>query len=232
MDHKQNLFTSQAALYAQYRPDYPKDMLMWIAKRCAQHQRLWDCGTGTGQVAIALAEVFDEVIATDVNISQLAHATKHPKIKYLQVSAEQSGIANQSVDLITVAQALHWFDHRLFNQEVRRVLKPDGTLAVWCYGLIQTNDAALNQIILKFYTEITAPYWAPERAHIDNQYKDIPLPFKKMNTPSFQIRKTMNIETLVAYFKTWSPVNTLLKKTGESFAAGHGRSKTEACSPR
>ncbi|BCA96676.1 methyltransferase [Legionella antarctica] len=216
MNEKHDLFTQQAALYAQFRPNYPREMLEWIVKQCHEHKCLWDCGTGTGQVALALADRFDQVIATDVNASQLAHASHHPKIIYQQTTAEHTDLSNRSVDLITVAQALHWFDHAQFNKEVERVLKPRGILAIWCYGLVQTNNSELNQIINTFYTEITAPYWAPERKYIDSQYQDISIPFSKLKTPSFNIKKYLSKEELIAYFSTWSSVNTLMKETGLS----------------
>ncbi|GGI90204.1 class I SAM-dependent methyltransferase [Legionella impletisoli] len=211
-----DLFTQQAALYAQFRPNYPREMLDWIVKQCYEHKSLWDCGTGTGQVAFALADKFDQVIATDVNAAQLAHASHHPKIIYKQTPSEQTDLPNKSIDLITVAQALHWFDHTRFNKEVKRVLKPRGILAVWCYGLVRTNNSELNQIIHTFYTEITAPYWEPERQYIDNKYEDIPIPFTKLKTPSFNIKKYLSKEDLIAYVSTWSAVNTFTKETGLS----------------
>lgn len=191
-------------------------MLGWIAKQCSEHKCLWDCGTGTGQVAFVLADKFDKIIATDVNASQLAHARPHPKIIYQQSAAEQTDLPNNSVDLITVAQALHWFNHAQFNKEVERVLKPRGILAVWCYDLVQTNNSELNKIIDAFYTQVTAPYWAPERKYIDDEYQDIPIPFSKIKAPVFTIKKCLSKDALISYFATWSPVNTLMKETGQS----------------
>ena len=216
MIKKYDLFTQQAALYAQFRPNYPREMLKWIVKQCYGHKCLWDCGTGTGQVAFALADDFDQIIATDVNASQLAHAAQHPKIIYQHTASERTDLPSRSVDLITVAQALHWFDHDQFNKEVERVIKPKGILAVWCYGLVQTNKDDLNKIIHTFYTEITAPYWSPERKYIDNYYKNIPIPFSKLKSPSFNIKKYLSKEDLMAYFSTWSPVVALMKETNQS----------------
>jgi ubiquinone/menaquinone biosynthesis C-methylase UbiE len=120
------LFTEQANLYAQFRPTYPVEILQWISECCREYKVLWDCATGSGQVAIAMVEKFDKIFATDLNASQLANAPPHPKIEYLQLPAEKTEFAENSVDLITVAQALHWFEHDKFNIEVQRVLKPGG----------------------------------------------------------------------------------------------------------
>lgn len=216
MPDSHDLFDLQAKLYAQFRPDYPHEMLNWIVGKCFDTKCLWDCATGNGQVATVLADQFDKVIATDISKEQLSQAELKDNICYKVAKAEQTDIKDISVDLVTVAQALHWFDHDRFNLEVNRILKPGGLLAVWCYGLVQTQYSELNTLIKTFYTDITEPYWASERRHIDNFYSNIPIPFEKIDTPQFEIQKSLSLEALMAYFSTWSPVNTVLKATGQS----------------
>src|SRR5262245_26273424 len=132
-------FSTQAGEYMLYRPRYPRALFEFLASIAPARDRAWDCGTGNGQAATALAEFFAEVVATDPSASQLVHARRHPKVRYLEAAAEQCPLADESVDLVTVAQAVHWFDLTKFYAEVRRVGRAGGVLAVWSYGLAKIS---------------------------------------------------------------------------------------------
>ncbi len=128
-------FSQQAGDYAKYRPDYPEALFEFLAKTARGHELAWDVGTGNGQAALGLTKYFDRVLATDPSEKQIQNAVRHAQISYSVASSVQTNVPSRNVDLITVAQALHWFDFNAFYREARRVLKPDGLIAVWCYGL-------------------------------------------------------------------------------------------------
>jgi len=134
-------FSTQAEDYSIYRPEYPADIYSWLASICNSHQLAWDCATGNGQVAVALTNHFGYIIGTDASESQIYHATTYPRVEYEVALAHKSPLDDQSVDLITVAQALHWFEFDSFFKEVERVAKPNSVLAVWCYELHQISPA-------------------------------------------------------------------------------------------
>ncbi|HEX6397189.1 MAG TPA: class I SAM-dependent methyltransferase, partial [Steroidobacteraceae bacterium] len=129
------LFTTVAREYANFRPGYPPKLFAWLARVAPARDAVWDCGCGSGQASVALAEYFERVHATDVAPQQIAAAKPHPHVTYAVAPAERSGLPAASVDLVTVAQALHWFDFDRFYAEVRRVCRPGGLLAVWAYEL-------------------------------------------------------------------------------------------------
>ena len=131
--------------YLNHRPSYPAALFDWLAQRCSQHELAWDCGTGNGQAAVSLAQHFQRVLATDASAAQIAAATAHERVEYRLAPAEKSGLEPASVDLLIVAQALHWFDLERFYAEARRVLKPTGIVAVWCYGIVELEGDAANQ---------------------------------------------------------------------------------------
>jgi ubiquinone/menaquinone biosynthesis C-methylase UbiE len=211
----QDLFSQHAAAYAAYRPDYPSALFSYLAKLAPSHELAWDCGTGNGQAAVALADYFTQVIATDPSEQQIKAATSKKNISYRVMPAEQTNLEDQSIDLITVAQALHWFKFAEFYQEVNRVLKPNGILAAWCYSLGRVNPA-VDKIIDKFYDEITKPYWVFERHYIDENYKTIPFPLHKLTPPQFHIKKNWDLAQFTAYLNTWSAVKIGIKQTGHN----------------
>ena len=155
-------FSDQASDYARFRPNYPHELFAYLGSLVLARECAWDCGTGSGQAAVALAEFFDRVVATDASEKQILSATKSSRVEYPIAPAENSGLSSHSLDLIAVAQALHWFDLDAFYMEAKRVLKPDGILAVWCYGLLEIGPE-IDAIINRFYREIVGPYWPPER---------------------------------------------------------------------
>ncbi len=196
-------FSRQSADYAKYRPSYPDELFDWLASLTAVHDLAWDVGTGSGQAALGLARHFQHVIASDAAEAQLRNAAAHERISYKVMPAEQSDIADASVDLITVAQALHWFDFDRFYREAVRVLKPDGVIAAWTYGLNEISPE-VDAILRHYYSEIVGPYWLPERRHIDAHYRTIPFPFTEIQAPSFRMEMRWSLEELLGYLDTWS----------------------------
>ena len=173
----------------------------------------WDCGTGNGQAARALAEHFRRIHATDLSAEQIAQATPDPRIDYRAAPAEASGLPERSCSLVTVAQALHWFCGDPFYTEVRRVLKPGGILAAWTYTLLR-GEPALNSIVEDFYRHTVGPWWPPERRWVDLAYRDMPFPFADLATPDFEIRLEWTLDDLLAYLRTWSATQRYIKEKG------------------
>lgn len=207
-------FSTQATDYAQYRPNYPAALFAFLAEQVPEHMLAWDCGTGNGQAALSLAPYFEKVIATDPSAKQIAQAMPHAKIEYRVAPAERSALTAHSVDLITVAQALHWFDFEKFYAEVRRVLKPHGVLAVWCYTLLE-GEPQVDAILNEFYRDLVGPYWPPERKLLENNYADIPFPLQQINAPRFYMEKEWTLEDLHGYLGTWSAVQRFIAQHNE-----------------
>lgn len=208
----QHHFGQQSSDYLQFRPDYPDALYRYLATMVANHELAWDCGTGNGQAAVKLADYFKKVIATDLNQGQLAVAIQKDNITYTCAPAENSKIPDNSVDLITIAQALHWFHFPKFYQEAKRVSKKEGLIAAWCYSLGHINEA-LDAVIKKLYSDILGnQYWPKERVYIDKHYQTIPFPFKKMDTPQFEIVKNITYSQLIGYLNTWSALKEYKEK--------------------
>lgn len=209
-------FSTQSADYAKFRPVYPQALIDYLLSLSESHEMCWDCGTGNGQLAVKLAETFRKVYATDISEKQLSNATIRPNIDYSLQPAEKTNFPDQHFDLITVAQAAHWFDHARFNQEVKRLLKPNGVIALFGYGLVQI-EGEIGEIVTRFYWDVTNPYWDPERDHIEEEYSTIPFPFEEVNdVPAFAIQSEMTLDQLTGYISTWSAVQHYIRKNGHS----------------
>jgi len=215
MSSYSDYFSSTAAGYASFRPTYPVELFAWIATQAARHTRAWDTGTGSGQAAIFLAQHFDEVVATDPSFSQLLNAKRAERVHYAAMTAECSALPDASVDLVTVAQALHWFDLDRFYREVERVLTPDGVVAVWTYGLL-TVAPDIDALVAYFYKEEVGSYWPAERALVDAGYAGIAFPFREIETPLFAMQANWTLDQLAGYVETWSAVNRYTKANGRS----------------
>jgi ubiquinone/menaquinone biosynthesis C-methylase UbiE len=207
-------FSEQAAVYASYRPHYPASLFTWLAKVCPHHYRAWDCATGSGQAAAALAPYFEQVIATDASHAQLIQAQPQTGICYVCARAEQVPLASYSLDLITVAQAAHWFDLPRFYQEVDRMLRPNGVLALWGYGLFQITPT-IDAIIQHYYQHTLGAYWPPERRHVEQAYTNLPFPYSPLTTPQFNMQAEWSLPQVMSYLATWSATRLYIKKTGE-----------------
>jgi SAM-dependent methyltransferase len=206
-------FSGHSDQYARFRPRYPETLFPWLASLPARQQCAWDCGTGSGQAAIGLAECFESVIATDASADQIARAEPHPRVQYAVAPAEHSGLADRSVDLIAVAQALHWFDLERFYAEVRRVARPGGVFAGWCYGLSRITPG-IDAIIEHLYADIVGGDWPPERRFIEEQFRTLPMPFSEITAPAFAMTATWRLGELTGYLGTWSAVQRFRKRTG------------------
>ena len=195
-------FSKQAAGYAKFRPRYPQKLFDYLRSIAPSRQLAWDCGTGNGQAAVGLASVFDRVIATDASEKQIASAQSHKIVEYRVAPAENSGIESETLDLIMVAQALHWFDLDRFYAEAQRVLKLDGVLAASAYNLLQI-EPAIDEIVNRYYYEVVGPFWPPERKLVE-QFSDLPFPFQEIDPPEFEMTAQWNLDHLLGYLQTWS----------------------------
>jgi SAM-dependent methyltransferase len=205
-------FSRQAADYAKFRPSYPRELFDYLGSIVPSRQLAWDCGTGNGQAAVGLASVFQRVIATDASEKQISNAQPHECVKYRVAPAENSGIKSGTIDLIMVAQALHWFDLDRFYAEARRVLKPDGVLAASVYNLLHI-EPAIDEVVNQYYYEVVGPFWPPERQLVE-QFADLPVPFHKIDPPKFEMTAQWNLDHLVGYLGTWSSTQRFIAAKG------------------
>jgi SAM-dependent methyltransferase len=210
MDFK-DLFSVQASEYARYRPSYPRALFNYLEHTAPAHRVAWDVGTGNGQAALELAKRFDRVVATDPSEKQIAAAVRHPKIEYQIGPAEKSSLADRSVDLITVAQAFHWFKHEEFYREVKRVAHEDALLAIWCYAVAQVSPE-VDHAIDKLYTDILGPYWEKERKLVEQGYAGVQVPFTELQVPGFSMSLEWTADDMLGYLGTWSSLQSYFKK--------------------
>lgn len=177
-------------------------MFEWLASIAPSKDLAWDCATGNGQAAVELAEVFERVIATDASEKQVANAEAHRRVEYRVAPAENSAMEANSVDVITVAQALHWFDLERFYAEARRVLKPRGALAAWAYKLA-TVTPSIDAVVNRYYLDVVGPYWPAERVLVE-KFEELPFSFPEMEAPAFAMMAEWSVEQLLGYLGTWS----------------------------
>ncbi|MDD5472004.1 MAG: class I SAM-dependent methyltransferase [Sideroxydans sp.] len=173
-------FTAVASQYAAFRPDYPAELFDWLTSLVPQRLQAWDCGAGSGQATVQLASRFEQVLATDISSAQLAAAPAMPNVTARVAPAEDCGLPDYSLDLVTVAQAMHWFDLDTFYAEVRRVLRPRGVIAVWGYNRLSLPQPEVQRRLDDFYEGSIGPYWPAERIHVENSYRDLSFPFTRI----------------------------------------------------
>jgi SAM-dependent methyltransferase len=205
-------FSKQAADYAKFRPRYPQELFGYLGSIAPSRQLAWDCGTGNGQAAVGLASVFDRVIATDASEKQIANAQPRERVGYRVAPAESSCIQSATVDLIMVAQALHWFDLDRFYAEARRVLKPGGVLAASAYNLL-TIQPEIDEVVNRYYYEVVGPFWPPERELVE-QFAELPFPLHQIDAPKFEMTAHWNLDHLIGYLRTWSSTQLFIAAKG------------------
>ncbi len=212
-------FSRLAATYASYRPRYPAALFDYLAKSCRRRELAWDCACGSAQATLDLAQRFDAVLATDASAAQLAAAPAHPKVRYRVAPAEASGLAAASADLVTVAQALHWFELASFYAEVDRVLVRRGVLAAWTYGVLHLDDARIDRVIQEFYGNTLKVYWPPERQLVESGYRTLPFVFAEMKPPTFAMREDWTLPQLIGYIRSWSATARYFERNALDAAA-------------
>ncbi len=208
-------FSSDAKGYATFRPSYPTELLDFVLAHVQGRARAWDCGTGNGQLAEMLSPHFQRVDATDISAQQLSQATALHNIHYSLQPAEKTDFPDATFDLITVAQAIHWFDFERFYAEIRRVAAPQAMIAVMGYPLFSINPK-VDLVIHRLYYEILGNHWDRERRYLESGYATIPFPFTEIACPRFESGYDWNFEQLIGYLNTWSAVKNYLKANGSN----------------
>lgn len=198
-------FSDKSDLYKQFRPEYPKELFEYLFKLLPNFNTAWDCGTGTGQIVKVLSPKFKQVFATDISKQQIDNAEKQHNIYYSVQSAEHTNFQENSFDLITVGQAVHWFNFEKFYKEVSRTIKKEGILAILGYGKLSI-DLATDKIIAYLYRDILGKYWDKERRFVDENYQTIPFLFEEIPFPDFENKVFWSLEKLLGYLNTWSAV--------------------------
>jgi SAM-dependent methyltransferase len=206
-------FSVGSAEYAAYRPTYPRALVDFLADVSPRRRLALDCGCGTGQLSVLLADRFERVIATDASAKQIENAVRHPRVEYRVALAERSGIGDGSADLVVAAQAAHWFDLPAFYAEARRVARPGGIVALVTYGIIEM-DAPVDAIVQHFYWKVVGPYWPPERRQVEDGYRSFDFPFDGFAAPPLAIEVLWNLDDLLGYVHTWSAVKVAEKALG------------------
>lgn len=206
-------FSSQAAIYADARPGYPGELFECLASHCTDHALAWDAGCGNGQASVALAGHFASVFASDPSAAQIASALPHARVDYAVEPAEHCRLADASVDLVTVAQAYHWFDHAQFCRQAQRVLVPGGVIALWTYAESRV-DAAVDAVFAELHEELLAGDWPAGREHVINRYRDLPFPFTALPVPDFTMARSWTLAQYQAYLRSWSASERHRARTG------------------
>ncbi len=205
-----DFFSSQAKLYATFRPHYPDELFQFIIRHVPQRNMAWDCATGNGQVAQHLSPHFKKIVATDISHQQLENAYRVGNIEYVQMPAEKTSFADDQFDLITVAQALHWLNLAEFYAEATRVGKNNSIIAVWGYNLCNIRpdiDAMTND----FYHHVVGPYWDSARRHVEDAYAHLAFPFEMIDAPAFSMQTQWNLDQFTGYLSTWSATQQYIK---------------------
>jgi SAM-dependent methyltransferase len=208
-------FSAQSRLYAVFRPTYPRELASFLAGVAPRRDLAWDAATGQGQAACLLASEFQRVVATDASAAQLANADACPGVEFRVGEAAGSGLSDHSCDLVTVAQAAHWFDIEKFYAEARRVLRPKGVIAIWGYVLLQTGNAEIDSALQTFQDETVGEFWPPGREILNARYETLPFPFDPIAAPPFVMRAQWTRGDLMGYLGSWSAVARCREQRGD-----------------
>ena len=197
-------FSKVASGYAAYRPRYPAALFDFLAEHAPGRSLAWDCACGNGQATLDIAERFEHVIGTDPSEAQISEAPPHPRIEWRAAPGEQSGIPDDTCDLVTIAQALHWLDIDAFFREAARVARPAGLVAVWTYGDIRLDEPEADAVVRHFARRTVGPYWPPQRGIVDDGYRSVTMPLAELEVPTFEMDDRWTLEQLLGYVRTWS----------------------------
>lgn len=210
-----DLFSGTSLAYARFRPSYPDALFDWLASAAPARNVAVDVGAGNGQATAALAARFARVVAVDPSAAQLVNAPARERVTYRQGSAEATTVDAASADLLVAAQAFHWFAAEPFFNEARRIVRPGGVLAVWCYAVAAITPD-VDALVHELYEQVLGAYWEPERRLVETGYATVRFPFPEMEVPSFEMRLTWTLEQLVGYLGTWSALQRYLRERGDN----------------
>ncbi len=213
MSDFKDYFSTKSAHYAKHRPHYPVALYSYLSGLTPCHDLAWDCGTGNGQAALGLSGFYNKVIATDPSMQQIQNAILKENIDYRVEKAEHTSLPSNSVDLITIANALHWFDFDSFYEEVHRVSKQNAIIAAWCYGLPQI-EPEVDHLLKHFHDVILNDYWLYENRLVEKEYNTIPFPFQQIESPEFILTKELTAAELIEFINTWSAVQRFQQTNG------------------
>lgn len=208
-------FSAHAGDYARFRPRYPAALVDFLADRAPGRALAWDCATGNGQAADALRVRFAHVVATDGSGDQLRSAMPLENVGYVTALAEDPPLAVHAVDVVAIAQALHWFEPARFWAAVRRVVRPQGLVAAWSYGRARI-DPETDAIVEHYYRDVLGPYWPAETALVEKGYRDVDVPFERLATPEFHMEEDWTADQWLGYLGTWSASRRYLAERGEN----------------
>lgn len=206
-----DLFSEQSKTYAKYRPVYPQELFDYILQFVGERNCAWDCATGNGQAANVLAGYFKKVEASDISEAQISNAVKKPNVEYHICPAEQTPFADNSFDLITVAQAYHWLNWKKFHEEATRVGKPNSIVAIWTYNTLVSENEELDKITRHFYRDVVGPYWEYERRYVDDGYASADFDFEPLPVKQFETKLSWREEQLIGFLESWSSVRKYIK---------------------
>lgn len=207
-------FSGHADCYEAFRPTYPDALFAYLASLCPRRELAWDCATGNGQAAVPLAAHFKRVIASDASEKQIAQASGPENIQFAVAPADSAPIEDRSADLVTVAQALHWFDLPRFYTEVFRVARPGGIVAVWCYQ-IHSISPEIDRLVHYLYFDVVGADWPPERRLVEEGYKTLAFPFEELASPSFEMKHSWDLNRVRGYVTSWSSTQRYRARTGQ-----------------
>ncbi|KAJ8044827.1 Numb-like protein [Holothuria leucospilota] len=181
-----------------------------------------DVGCGSGQGTKYLAPHFREVVGVDVSDGQLQEARKttvEGNVIYRIGSGEDIPAPDSSVDLITCAQSMHWFDMEKFFTECNRVLKTNGCIAAYGNGIPlpctpnQEIQKVMQEMFMEIYRGILGPYTDERRTHVANLYRDIHLPCKDFKRDTTLVKKNIvRVDDMLGFIQSLSSYQIYIKK--------------------
>ncbi len=220
-----NWFSQGGQAYAAFRPQYPAAVAAYLASQVQATGLAVDVGCGSGQLTRLLAPHFAAVIGLDPSADQLASAVPAEGVTYHCAPAEDLPLADASADLVTAAQAAHWFDLPRFYAEVRRVGKKEGIIALVSYGVL-TLEPEFNARLAHFYWNEIGAFWPPERRLVESGYSTLDFPFKESIPPPMEIRLSWDLAEFLGYLSTWSAVRHAREMGREDALLGFARDMT------